>query len=66
MDRKPDKSLGVPAEAATEKHMNFLETENSSNNDSSSRSGQENSRRDDWQRGLEEGRRENEKQQGNG
>lgn len=60
--RKPqdmDRSLDIPSEAGREKHINFLDEEDNNN----SRGGQERDsfveeRRKEWQKGLSEGRNE--------
>lgn len=54
-----DRNLDIPSEAGREKHINFLEEEDNNNN----RGGQERDRfveerRREWQKGLSEGRNE--------
>ena len=53
-----DPNLDTPGEAATQKHINFLDTEqdatNEQNNDSDDWSRQ---RKEEWQKGIEEGKK---------
>ena len=61
MQDNDDKHLDIPSEANREKHINFLEAEerpsneHSSDKDRSARSDDDNKRREEWQKGLEEG-----------
>lgn len=62
MQHDYDKHLDAPAEANTEKHINFLGAgentagENSGEGAESARTKQVEKRREQWQQGLEEGR----------
>ena len=60
MQNDNDKRLDIPSEANREKHINFLEAEErtSSNDPDEARFGHsedDSKRREEWQRGLEEG-----------
>jgi hypothetical protein len=63
MEKKEDIHLGIPAEANREKHLNFREAEektsaeNISDNDRFGSDKEAEERRKQWQQGLEEGRR---------
>lgn len=60
MQDRNDKHLDIPSEANREKHINFLEaeertsSEQSSDKDRSAHSDDDNKRREEWQKGLEE------------
>ncbi|RYZ29415.1 MAG: hypothetical protein EOO10_06425 [Chitinophagaceae bacterium] len=61
MQDRNDKRLDIPSEANREKHINFLEAEEKasnkqhSGNDHSADSDDNRKRREEWQKGLEEG-----------
>lgn len=64
MERNKDKQLDVPAEANTEKHINFLEAEGQTSDESdraTQNTKEDDNRRKEWKRGLAEGEREREK-----
>ncbi|HEU4471878.1 MAG TPA: hypothetical protein VFR58_12375 [Flavisolibacter sp.] len=60
----PDPNLDTPSESNTNKHINFLDTEDD-NEGNKNRSGDREvaSRREQWQQGLEEGSRQKDEQQ---
>lgn len=57
-----DKRLDIPAEANREKHLNFMEAEEKAGSDNTAddksfgHTKEDEARREQWQRGLEEGR----------
>jgi hypothetical protein len=55
-----DRNLDIPSEASTEKHINFLDEEdnNNSNRDWQGSDRFVEERRKEWQKGLSEGRNE--------
>jgi len=60
MQDKIDKRLDIPAEANTEKHINFMEAEekgaeNRSDDNQFGHSKDDEKRREEWQKGLDEG-----------
>ena len=61
MQDEKDKRLDIPSEANREKHINFLEAEErttdekSSDNDRLGNSEDDKSRKEAWQKGLDEG-----------
>ena len=61
MQDNTDKRLDIPSEAAREKHINFLEAEEktsgnkTSDSDRFGSSDDDKKRREEWQKGLEEG-----------
>ena len=61
MQEEKDKRLDIPSEANREKHINFLEAEERTSNDHKSdndrfgHTDDDEQRREDWQKGLEEG-----------
>lgn len=58
-EQPKDINLDVPSEANTQKHVNFREQDENDTQNSSSQNSQENtdqSRRAEWQEGLEEGK----------
>lgn len=63
MDDNKDPHLDIPAEAAREKHINFMDaeektvTENISEEDRFGSTKEDEQRRKQWQQGLEEGRK---------
>lgn len=67
MENKRDKRLDVPSEANREKHINFLEaeertsSENISDNERFGNTGDDRKRREEWQQGVEEGEKTNNK-----
>jgi hypothetical protein len=67
MHQNKDKHLDIPAEANTEKHINFLEAEESASagvspdDDRAGHTKDDEQRRKEWQQGLAEGERERER-----
>jgi hypothetical protein len=67
MEEKKDPRLDIPAEANREKHLNFMEAEERTASDGASDSDrfgstkEDEERRRQWQEGIEEGRKEAEK-----
>ena len=60
MQDKNDKRLDIPSEANREKHINFMEAEertgnNTSDDDRFGHTDDDAKRREEWQKGLEEG-----------
>jgi hypothetical protein len=61
MEDNKDKRLDIPSEANREKHINFLEAEERTSTDNVSddkrfgHDDEDQKRREEWQRGLEEG-----------
>ena len=51
-----DPNLDTPGEAATQKHINFLEAEEQGNEAKGEDNNWSKDRKEEWQRGLEEGR----------
>lgn len=59
--RQTDPALDVPAEANTEKHINFLKEEEEGTNGVTVNTNTSHERRKEWKEGLEEGREAEEK-----
>lgn len=63
MEKNGDKRLDIPAEANREKHIDFMDAEektaveNLSGSDRIGSTDQDKKRREEWQEGLEEGRK---------
>lgn len=63
MQDNKDNRLGIPSEAAREKHINFLEAEErssdnkTSDNDRFGHSDDDQKRKEEWQEGLDEGKK---------
>ncbi|HET7897886.1 MAG TPA: hypothetical protein VFL47_09460 [Flavisolibacter sp.] len=57
MNQDKDKHFRTPSEANTDKHINFLEAENNGSNNRSAQTKEDKERRNEWERGQEEGRK---------
>jgi hypothetical protein len=55
-NRKTDPNLDTPSESNRDKHVNFRELEED-NSSSNKMSDQDKKRRDEWNRGIEEGKK---------
>lgn len=59
-DQQTDTRLDTPSEANREKHINFREVEEESSDAVVFNNNDSKERKEEWQKGLEEGRKENE------
>ena len=58
MEPRQDKQLDTPSEANTEKHVNFLDAEETSGNTrQAGQTKEDKDRQKEWEQGLEEGRK---------